>query len=101
MGDFNAEATEQWYQLLSQNGVLDIYKGVHRQHPPFSFNNGKSTPKYIDFMLLQAAQSYGIKRIFLGNDPERVPDYETLKALPCATVPSDHLPITVDIQSPS
>jgi endonuclease/exonuclease/phosphatase family metal-dependent hydrolase len=97
MGDFNAEASHHWYPLLKKHQVEDVCWEMHRVHPPFSFNNGKSEPKFIDFILLQGMPFAKVASMhFLGNNPDKSYKYDVATALPSATVPSDHLPVTFD-----
>lgn len=90
MGDFNAERHEEWYKALEKNHLVDA-QGEHQW--PYSYNSGKLS-KWIDFMLMHRLGKEAVEQIFVGNDALVPPLFKDV-ALPNASVPSDHLPLTV------
>jgi len=95
VGDFNAERSDVWYQHLAKHGLVDAMGG---HAIPYSYNSGKQS-KLIDFVLLhQWDEGRTVRRVVLGNCMYLTAmEHFDHKALPSATVPSDHLPVTVVI----
>lgn len=91
MGDFNAEASETWYQALAQNQLIDAKQG---HDWPWSYNSGKNA-KWIDFVLLHRLPLERLQSLCVG-ELFKAMDF-TVRALPSATVPSDHAPVNLTL----
>ncbi len=99
MGDFNAERTEQWYKALPTNGIVDAMSEQQREQWKYSYNSGKNS-KWIDYMLLQKIAADSVIRVFVGNDPSPTAPAPLFNdtGLPNSRVPSDHLPLTLELR---
>jgi hypothetical protein len=91
MGDFNAEAHEEWYKKLNEEMYMDAWAVKHglNHKSLFTFSSGGKNPKYIDFVLTNGFEVGDIEHIVInGYDP-------TMSYLPNYQMPSDHLPQTI------
>jgi mRNA deadenylase 3'-5' endonuclease subunit Ccr4 len=109
MGDFNATRDEAgWYSQLGKYGVTDALSNL-RVEPrgllgdgtnkdlvwPYSYNSGKMS-KWIDHFLLRGfATTSPVKEILVNGSVPFVDYAFDIATLPNATIPSDHLPVTV------
>lgn len=99
VGDFNAERTEPWYKLLRENRIIDATAGQPLSQCGYSYNSGYQA-KWIDYVLLQNIPRDSVVRVFVDNDPSLTapaPRFDDT-SLPNARVPSDHLPLTVELR---
>ena len=93
VGDFNARRSEDWYQLLGENGIIDTMSEHQRNQWSYSYKSGHDA-KWIDYILLHRLPPDSVVRVFVDIEFPRFND----TALPNERVPSDHMPLTAVIR---
>jgi endonuclease/exonuclease/phosphatase family metal-dependent hydrolase len=96
MGDFNAVASEEWYQKTLRVNALDLYQTYWGSQPEWTFGDGKEKSKSIDFIFALGIQKTDLKACYFGLSPEW--SFPKERAGPTKDIPSDHLPVTATVR---
>lgn len=109
MGDFNATTNEKWYNEYINSNYMNIYEVCQEQrekttptkketkYPIATYNCGKEH-KAIDYQFAKNIPREDLIHSFIGNNPALpIPIDHVHQFLPNAEIPSDHIPMTCQI----